>query len=390
MGFDASYTDRWVVSQWKDSSEIGKWKLSAGKAHGDKDDKGLQTGEDARFYGLSAEMPVELSNKDKDLVIQFSVKHDQKIDCGGGYIKLMQDGLDQANFGGDSKYAIMFGPDICGYSNRKTHVILHYEPKGENLQIKKEVRCETDELTHLYTLILHPDNTFEVKIDGKKVESGNLEDNFDMLEPKQIQDPEESKPEDWVDEAQMVDPEDVKPEGHDDIPEEIPDPDAEKPDDWDDEDDGEWEPPMISNPEYKGEWKPKMIANPEYKGEWVHPMIDNPDYSQDDDMHAVCNPCKFVGFELWQVKAGTIFDDIIVTDSEEEAAEFAAETFDIKIVGEKKMHEKQEAAQKKKDEEAAEAAKAEREEEEAKKKEEEGAGDEDEEDEEDEEDKDEL
>lgn len=33
--------------------------------------------------------------------------------------------------------------------------------------------------------------------------------------------------------------------------ENIPDPDAKKPDDWDDEMDGEWEPPMITNPEYK-------------------------------------------------------------------------------------------------------------------------------------------
>lgn len=34
-------------------------------------------------------------------------------------------------------------------------------------------------------------------------------------------------------------------------PETIPDPDAKKPDDWDDDMDGEWEPPMISNPEFK-------------------------------------------------------------------------------------------------------------------------------------------
>lgn len=34
-------------------------------------------------------------------------------------------------------------------------------------------------------------------------------------------------------------------------PENIPDPDAKKPDDWDDEMDGEWEPPMVTNPEYK-------------------------------------------------------------------------------------------------------------------------------------------
>lgn len=36
-----------------------------------------------------------------------------------------------------------------------------------------------------------------------------------------------------------------------DKPQHIPDPDAKKPEDWDDEIDGEWEPPMIDNPEYK-------------------------------------------------------------------------------------------------------------------------------------------
>ena len=36
-----------------------------------------------------------------------------------------------------------------------------------------------------------------------------------------------------------------------DKPEYIPDPDAKKPEDWDDDMDGEWEPPMIPNPDYK-------------------------------------------------------------------------------------------------------------------------------------------
>lgn len=36
-----------------------------------------------------------------------------------------------------------------------------------------------------------------------------------------------------------------------DKPENIPDPDAKKPDDWDEEMDGEWEPPMVTNPDYK-------------------------------------------------------------------------------------------------------------------------------------------
>ncbi len=31
----------------------------------------------------------------KKLIVQFSVKHAQNIDCGGGYIKLLPSGLDQ-------------------------------------------------------------------------------------------------------------------------------------------------------------------------------------------------------------------------------------------------------------------------------------------------------
>ena len=76
---------------------------------------------------------------------------------------------------------------------------------------------------------------------------------------------------------------------------------------------------MIDNPEYEGPWKPRMIDNPEYKGEWEHPMIPNPEYMEDPDLYMRCKDCTHVGFELWQVKSGTIFDDIIVTDSLEEA-----------------------------------------------------------------------
>lgn len=65
-----------------------------------------------------------------------------------------------------------------------------------------------------------------------------------------LQDPEAKKPDDWDEREKIDDPDDKKPEDWD-KPEHIPDPDAKKPDDWDDEMDGEWEPPMIDNPEYK-------------------------------------------------------------------------------------------------------------------------------------------
>jgi calreticulin len=309
--FDDAWESRWVTSKSKESEgTAGRWELS---------ENGLKTGQDARFYQISSEFP-EFSNKGKTLVLQYSVKHGQKIDCGGGYVKLLPKGLDQAHFNGDSVYNIMFGPDICG-ATKRTHVIFTY--KGKNHLVKREVRAESDEFTHLYTLIVKPDNTYEVLIDGSSVQTGSLKDDFDMLPPKEIKDPQAKKPADWVDAKTIADPEDKKPEAWDDIPAQTADPDATKPDDWDDELDGEWEAPLIDNPAYKGEWKPRMIPNPAYKGEWIHPLVANPDFFEDDNLYAY-ESNKYVGIEIWQVKAGTIFDNFLVTDSIEEANAAAA------------------------------------------------------------------
>lgn len=351
---DDAWTSRWTESStWKPKGEMGAWKHTAGEWYGDVEDKGIQTSEDARFYGISAKLDKPFVSGEKPLVIQYSVKHEQNLDCGGAYIKVLPGGdkFDSAAFGGDTPYAVMFGPDICGSSNKKTHVILHDHNKDDNLLIKKEVKTETDDLTHLYTLIVNPDNTFEVLVDNKSVRKGPLDEHFDFLAEKMIKDPDAKKPDDWVDEAKIVDPDDKKPDDWDDQPEEIADPDAKKPEDWDDEDDGEWEAPMIDNPDYKGEWKPKMIDNPEYKGKWEHPMIENPEYKYDENMHKVCKDgCTHVGFEIWQVKTGTLFDDIIVTDSIEEAEEYAQKTFFKKKDGEKKMYDEHMEKQKADDE----------------------------------------
>jgi calreticulin len=287
----------------------------------------------------------------------------------------MPTGMEPKDFTGDSEYNIMFGPDICGYSTKKVHVIFNY--KGKNLLIKKEITAETDQLSHVYTLIVKADNTYEVRIDGDSKQTGKLEDDWDMLEPREIKDPEESKPEDWIDDAKMDDPEDEKPEGYDDIPKNIDDPEAEKPEDWDDEADGEWEPPVIDNPEYKGEWKAKRIANPDYKGPWVHPEIANPDFVEDDEMY-MYETFGAVGIDVWQVKAGTIFDNIIITDDIKEAEAFMEETYTAGHEAEKEMFD------------AAEKVRREAEEEERKKEEEERkAREAEEEEEEDEEDEDE-
>jgi len=342
--------DAWVQSTHK-GAEAGKFELSAGKFYGDeKLDQGAKTSQDARFYGMSAAFP-PMSNVDKPLVIQFTVKHEQNIDCGGGYIKLFDCKLDQADMHGESPYNIMFGPDICGPGTKKVHVI--FEHKGKNHLIKKDIRCKDDVFTHLYTLIVNTDGTYEVLIDNESAQTGSLTDDWDFLPPKKIKDPEAKKPDDWVDQAKLDDPEDAKPEDWD-KPEHIADPDATKPEDWDDEMDGEWEPPMIDNPDFKGEWKPRQIDNPNYKGKWVHPMVPNPEYNA-DDVKEIGKYKEFctIGFDLWQVKSGTIFDNVLVTDDAEYAKKVGEETWAVTKEGEKKMKEEQDEEEKKKAEEEA-------------------------------------
>lgn len=352
---DGSYTERFTVpSQWKDAAELGSFTHTAGEFNGNPDNKGIQTTTDNRFHGIIAPLTTEFKSTDKTLVLQYSVKNEQTLGCGGAYIKLLpSEGVEVDSFGGDTPYAVMFGPDKCGYNSR-THVIFTYN--GENLLVEREPRMETNQLTNVYTLIVNPDNTYEVRINNEAVQEGSLYDDWSFLKPKEINDPEQSKPSDWIDDPQMDDPDDVKPEGYDDIPETIPEEGAERPEDWDDEEDGEWEPPMVPNPEYKGPWSPRRIDNPDYKGPWEHPQVPNPDFVDDKAVYDVCKDgCGFVGIELWQVEAGTIFDNILVTDSVEEA-EAAFTALESELAAEKAAKEAADEAARAAEAEAAAAA----------------------------------
>merc|ERR1719460_563849 len=139
-----------------------------------------------------------------------------------------------------------------------------------------------------------------------------------------MDDPEDKKPDDWVEEKRIVDAA------------------AKKPDDWDDEEDGEWEAPMIDNPDYHGDWSVKRISNPAYKGFWEAKKIDNPEYEDDNAVYKYAD-FGFIGFDLWQVKGGTIFDNVIICDDKAEADTFAAKWKALSEV---------EKAEKKKEEEA--------------------------------------
>merc|ERR1712190_4239 len=257
---------------------------------------------------------------------------------------------DPSKFGDPTVYNIMFGPDKCGYTKR-THLIFNY--KGKNVLKKSDLdyKQEGEGTSHLYRMILKPDNTVRVEIDEEKIYEGSIKEDWEVLKPKTIPDPEDKKPSDWVEDSMMDAPSDKKP---DDWVEEkrIVDSEAKKPDDWDDEEDGEWEPPMKDNDAYKGEWHVQRISNPAYKGGWEARKIANPEYKDDNEVYKY-EDFGFIGFDLWQVKGGTIFDNVIITDDKAEADAFAKKwkaLSEIENAKKKEEDDAKKAADDKKDE----------------------------------------
>merc|ERR1711971_934988 len=100
-----------------------------------------------------------------------------------------------------------------------------------------------------------------------------------------------------------------------------------------------------------GDWSVKRISNPAYKGIWEAKKIANPEYDDDDSVYKF-DDFGFIGFDLWQVKGGSIFDNVIVTDDKAEADAFAKKWKTLSEVenAKKKEDDAKKAADDKKDE----------------------------------------
>ncbi|KAL0380310.1 UNVERIFIED_CONTAM: Calnexin1 [Sesamum angustifolium] len=310
--FDEKFEGRWIASEKSDYT--GVWKHEKSEGH---DDHGLLVSEKARKYAIVKELDEPVKLKDGTIVLQYEVRLQNGLECGGAYIKYLrpQDaGWAPKEFDNESPYTIMFGPDKCGVTNKTI-----------------------------------PDP------DDKKPE--------DWDERAKIPDPAAKKPDDWDEDAPMeIEDEDaVKPEGWlDDEPEEIDDPEATKPEDWDDEEDGEWEAPKIDNPKcleapgcgewkrpskrnpaYKGKWQPPLIDNPNYKGIWKPQEIPNPEYFELDRPNF--EPIAAVGIEIWTMQDGILFNNILIASSEKVAESYRETAWKPKFEVEKEKQKEEEA-----------------------------------------------
>ena len=189
--FDEGWEKRWSKSQWKHDQQ-GEFVWTKGKWFGDPEMAyGIQTSQDVKFYERSCKLPIPITTGAAPFVLQYSVKFEQVIDCGGGYIKLVGANYDEANFGGETPLLLMFGPDICGTDN-KVHVVLDHKGKGSLW--KKKPLAPNDKLTHIYTLALYPNASYAVYLDAKLLENGTIGNDWDFTVPRLIPDPNDHKP----------------------------------------------------------------------------------------------------------------------------------------------------------------------------------------------------
>jgi calnexin len=394
-------TDPFVSGKWFKSSDskYNQQSIKVTAANkpvpGFENDKGVQLTKDMRHYGFGTQFPEPLVMKGKDVFIQYELKIEEEHKCGGAYIKLPmkpsgEDVVDLTSFSNDTPYTIMFGPDRCGSSN-KVHFIIQYqnpisltwEEKHYNETIPTKM---SDDSTHLYTLAIRKESTFDIFIDGVLINSGSLLTHMiPAINPiGEIDDPEDTKPTDWVDIAETFDTTVVKPDDWDEnapsrLPDplakkpaewdeaahsEIPDPSASKPEDWDDDEDGEWEAPSVPNPACDtgcGPWSPPMVYNSEYKGIWSPPRIPNADYKGPWAPQKIANPNFFLHesplehlpdiaglvVEVWTTSGAILFDNFVISNSLDAMAEFTNLSYKLKAVAERTFKETSKKEQKK-------------------------------------------
>jgi calnexin len=357
---DGDWSKSWL--QTSAANFTGEWQTQTGDPpEAISNEKLLFMMSPEASYGISTKLPVPLKLHDQTFIIQYETRFQTIPECSGAYIKLFSDpDFDSSNLSNLTRYALIFGPDKCGSSHEIHFNFNHRSPKTGLYEEKTLIDPpfpKTDALNHLYTLIVRPNNSFEILIDTISVKQGSLLSDFSppVNPPALIDDPGDKKPADWADVSRIPDPSAKKPVDWDDSqpeyivnPEQanppdnwlvdepplIPDPRAVKPEQWDDDIHGDWfpptitnpkcefargcgryDPPLIKNPLFKGKWKAPIIPNPAYKGPWAPRKIPNPDYFEDLHPHNF-EPIVAAGFEFWAADKDIGFNNVFIGTDE--------------------------------------------------------------------------
>lgn len=365
---EEEFYKNWVVSTGVNSDgkkHTGNWTLEAAELlPGFKDDYALLLSASQEASAIARKLDPPINNVNKTLVVQYEVQVQKPLNCGGMYMKLLPENKEgYENFTNTSPYRIMFGPDVCGAITNKVHFIIHRFGTEHQL-INTPFPPEPDFKSNLYTLIIHPNQNFEIRVNGVVRRAGSLLDD-EMFEPPlqgplTVPDPEDEVPEDWDSRRLIPDPKETeKPKNWYDTenaliynqharkpakwneskPLFVKDLSQPKPKTWNDETDGEWPGMVKLNPECEnldfskgegcGEWQRPLIRNPHYQKVWTQPLIPNPNYMgeytrkqvKNENRNAETNVSDLdgtigaLGFELFTSNTMILFDNVYIGHS---------------------------------------------------------------------------
>ncbi|CAI1827024.1 hypothetical protein SEUBUCD646_0A00210 [Saccharomyces eubayanus] len=373
--------EKWITSgatNEKGAKIYGaQWRISQGPLQGSLPNKGLvvRTNNAAAMIGHVLETPVNVSDTDT-LVVQYEIKVENSLTCGGAFIKLVSSLVDtdalKSYSPGKEGVELVFGPDYCvpdtdgvQFAINKVHKITH-QSELKYLQEAPLSRLTDNSQSHLYTLIIDESTqSLQILIDGKiAMARERIKDtskdlfkppispllvvpNVSVTKPNDwddriwIADPALVKPDDWNEHEPLMipDPNDAKPlEWDESISKYILDPEAKKPHWWEEAEHGEWIPPMvknplcniehgcgqwksrlIKNPKHNGPWEPNQVINPNYMGEWQPPEIENPLYYEEKHPLRIENPINGIIFEFWSGSPNMMISNIYLGKNVTEA-----------------------------------------------------------------------
>ncbi|CAM4712899.1 unnamed protein product, partial [Lepidochelys kempii] len=123
--------------------------------------KSIKTSQDARFYARFE----PFSNDGQILVIPFTVKHKQKIDCAGRYIKQFPAELNQEDVHGESNITSCL--DICGSGTKKVQVIFNYKRQEPLNQQRYQMQADWDQPEHFPGPDVKKPDDWDEEMDGE-------------------------------------------------------------------------------------------------------------------------------------------------------------------------------------------------------------------------------
>ena len=139
--FTPGWESRWTpskASKFQNGNEEfkyeGVWSVEEASVFpGIPGDTALTMKSKARQHAISTifDQPIELDGE-KPFVVQYEVKMQNGLSCGGAYVKLLsssESDLNPEKFGDSTPYSIMFGPDRCGADNKLHFIFRHKNPK---------------------------------------------------------------------------------------------------------------------------------------------------------------------------------------------------------------------------------------------------------------------